>query len=123
MPLKTRSMPSTMPIIDAPVSTLFHIMKARITPSTPESSIQSEPPIRAADFADAEIFDDLRHAVDEEVRREQHAQRHDARERMREEYDARRDGYDSHEGLLPRAVARAHRAEGTEGAAEAERRI
>ena len=32
-------------IIDAPVSTLFHIMKARITPSAPESSIQSEPPI------------------------------------------------------------------------------
>ena len=78
-------------------------------------------PERAADFTDAEIFDDLRHAVDEEVRREQHTQRHDARERMREEYDARRDGYDRHEGLLPRAVARAHRAEGTEGAAEADR--
>ena len=73
-----------------------------------------------ADFAYAEVLDDLRHAVDEEVRREQHTQRHDARERMSEEYYAGRDGYDRHEGLLPRAVARAHRAEGPEGAAEAD---
>ena len=45
MPLKMRSIPRIIPITAAPVKKFFHIMKASTTPSTPDSSIHSEPPM------------------------------------------------------------------------------